>query len=220
MATGNYTYLNNYFPDSFFTEDFTILQGYKDKTNFTPYKEPDLSSYDNKYCIYWYRYEKGYKTPASEQLLPEEWRRLNIHDAYRQVKNLTEENFEKGTFYILEDGKYVKATEWKSTEGEEVEVVYYKCISEVDEDKINIGLPSIYYYTEDLDRKWKYEKITKYREDLLYYDDKFNLVDKKDLTETDIAAGKYYVKVCMNDDGKSIHDLKPSPGNGTLTQYM
>ena len=64
----------------------------------------------------------------------------------------------------------------------------------------------------------KYEKITKYREDLLYYDDEFNLVNNP--TETDVVAGKYYVKVCMNDDGKPIHDLKPSLGNGTLTQYM
>jgi hypothetical protein len=36
-------------------------------TYFTPYSEKDLSSYHNKYCIYWYHYEKGYKLSPTEE---------------------------------------------------------------------------------------------------------------------------------------------------------
>ena len=31
-----------------------------DKTTLNVYKEEDLSKYDNRYCIYWFRYEKDY----------------------------------------------------------------------------------------------------------------------------------------------------------------
>ena len=41
-------------------DDYDKLQSYKDKTNYLPYAEKDLSQFDNKYCIYWYRYKKGY----------------------------------------------------------------------------------------------------------------------------------------------------------------
>ena len=40
--------------------DYNKLKTYKSKSNFTPYGEKDLDSYHNKYCIYWYRYKKGY----------------------------------------------------------------------------------------------------------------------------------------------------------------
>ena len=41
-------------------DDYNKLKTYKSKSNFTPYGEKDLDSYHNKYCIYWYRYKKGY----------------------------------------------------------------------------------------------------------------------------------------------------------------
>jgi hypothetical protein len=44
--------------------------------------------------------------------LPEGWRRLTIHDAYKQIENLTEEDFDKEIHYILKDGKYIKTDEW------------------------------------------------------------------------------------------------------------
>lgn len=40
--------------------DYNKLKAYKSKSNFTPYGEKNLDSYHNKYCIYWYRYKKGY----------------------------------------------------------------------------------------------------------------------------------------------------------------
>ena len=220
-ADESYEYLNKKFPSEYFTSDHDVLQTYKTKEEFTPYQEPDLSSYDNKYCIYWYRYEQNSKTPESEQLLPEGWRRLTIHDAYKQIKNLTKEDFEKGTFYILKDGKYIKATEWKSTEkndnGEDVEIVYYKCISEADKDKINIGLPSIYYYPEGLEKPWKYRLQQEPVENVQYY--KFDDQNKKYSPITDFDS-PCYTKVCVNSENKEVHDLKTVGDNGTLTQYM
>lgn len=224
-ATDNYSYLNKSFPSSFFdlssNGDHKILLSYKDKTkkeDFPIYKEPDLSSYHNKYCIYWYRYEKDYKTPASESLLPDGWRRLTIHDAYEEVDTVTKEAFDENIYYILKgSNNYEKATEWVAN------TIYYKCISEPDDDKINIGLPPIYYYTEDLNRKFRYEKTEKYYTKLKYYEyneskEKYEEVENP--ARDKVEQGKYFVKVCVNDDGKPVHDLKPSVGNGTLTQYM
>jgi hypothetical protein len=84
------------------------------KENYVAYKEPDLSMYDNRYCIYWYRYEKDYKAPAAESLLPDGWRRLNVHDAYIEVGTLTQEQFSTELFYILKNEQYKKAEQWES----------------------------------------------------------------------------------------------------------
>lgn len=43
---------------------------------FIPYKRVDFSDYENKYCIYWYRYEPGYYNEA-ETFMEREWRRLD-----------------------------------------------------------------------------------------------------------------------------------------------
>lgn len=40
--------------------DYNKLKVYQSKSDFTPYGEKKLDSYHNKYCIYWYRYKKGY----------------------------------------------------------------------------------------------------------------------------------------------------------------
>ncbi len=42
------------------TSDVAHLKSYKNKTDYIPYAETDLSDYDNKYCIYWYRYNQKY----------------------------------------------------------------------------------------------------------------------------------------------------------------
>ena len=41
--------------------DYAELLTYDTKTDFKTYTEQDLSAYANKYCIYWYRYEKDYR---------------------------------------------------------------------------------------------------------------------------------------------------------------
>jgi hypothetical protein len=52
----------------------------KAKTSYKLYKSPDLTAYDNKYCIYWYRYEKDYTPPATESFMPNNWRRLTPNE--------------------------------------------------------------------------------------------------------------------------------------------
>ena len=58
---------------------------------YVTYQAQDLSVYDNKYCIYWYRYERGYKLEYQEgqnndefnygKFVTDGWRRLEITDA-------------------------------------------------------------------------------------------------------------------------------------------
>lgn len=60
--------------------DFAKFAGYVNKTDFKTYQAQDLSAYDNKYCIYWYRYEKDYVSSDIEKLMPDGWRRLGPED--------------------------------------------------------------------------------------------------------------------------------------------
>ena len=79
---------NKEFPKNFFNnnnDDFKnhdILMDYKDrdKESYEIYQTPDLSAYDNKYCIYWYRWEKDYIAPSNEKIMPDGWRRLTPSD--------------------------------------------------------------------------------------------------------------------------------------------
>ena len=48
--------------DSLLKDNYAKLIAYKTKKDqFIEYKTKDFSAYANKYCVYWYRYEKGYK---------------------------------------------------------------------------------------------------------------------------------------------------------------
>ena len=77
-----YGYLNKYFPSSFFLTDNTTLNNYKTKSreSYVLYEPLDLSEDDNKYCIYWYRWEKNYTPPENETFLPSGWRRMTADD--------------------------------------------------------------------------------------------------------------------------------------------
>ena len=67
-------------------EDELLLSQFKNKSqsHFSPaYAEPDLSNYENKYCIYWYRYNPSYKIEDTEsldyrfgQFLGDSWERV------------------------------------------------------------------------------------------------------------------------------------------------
>ena len=48
---------------------------FKPGYEFEPYGRTDFSEYDNKYCIYWYRYEPGY-VDINERFLESGWHRL------------------------------------------------------------------------------------------------------------------------------------------------
>ena len=55
----------------------TLLSSYKNtKIYWKSYIKKDLSQYDNRYCIYWFRYEKNYKNAEPYQFLSSGWRRL------------------------------------------------------------------------------------------------------------------------------------------------
>jgi hypothetical protein len=56
------------------------------KEHYEPYGEKDLSSYHNKYCIYWYRYNEGYNLTEEDdelefkygQFLGKQWERVKV----------------------------------------------------------------------------------------------------------------------------------------------
>ena len=55
----------------------TMIENYFwDTYRFIRYKKTDYSQYDNKYCIYWYRYEKNYFN-KNERFMEKGWRRLS-----------------------------------------------------------------------------------------------------------------------------------------------
>lgn len=57
-------------------DDKGILDRYFEMDyNFIPYIKEDFSSYANKYCIYWYRYEPGYYD-ITERFMEKGWHRL------------------------------------------------------------------------------------------------------------------------------------------------
>ena len=50
------------------------LRPYNPSYTYIDYNKKDLSNYDNRYAIYWYRYEPGYI--SDDRLYPTEWKRL------------------------------------------------------------------------------------------------------------------------------------------------
>lgn len=56
--------------------DYDRLKNFSSKTNWKSYVKKDLAAYDNKYCIYWFRYEKDYVSDEIHQFMPNGWRRL------------------------------------------------------------------------------------------------------------------------------------------------
>lgn len=61
-----------------FTSDYTRLMRYNNqKTDWKSYLKKDLKEYENKYCIYWFRYEKDYISNEVHQFMPNGWRRLD-----------------------------------------------------------------------------------------------------------------------------------------------
>lgn len=61
-----------------FTGDYTRLMRYNNqKTDWKSYLKKDLKEYENKYCIYWFRYEKDYISNEVHQFMPNGWRRLD-----------------------------------------------------------------------------------------------------------------------------------------------
>ena len=77
--TGNPSVYNSKFPQSVLNkEDYNALLRYESvKNNFKSYQQADLTPYENRYCVYWYRYNKNYIPPASEGgIMPMGWERM------------------------------------------------------------------------------------------------------------------------------------------------
>lgn len=55
------------------TGDLAILKSYQTKIDYTPYVKEDFSEYANRYCIYWYRYNEGYKLEYIPPMSENEW---------------------------------------------------------------------------------------------------------------------------------------------------
>ena len=75
--------------DELLNGNYEKLQRYNDVNyKFYKYKVTDFSPYHNKYCLYWYRYERGYKLDYITQnreysygnFVGDGWRRLTIED--------------------------------------------------------------------------------------------------------------------------------------------
>lgn len=58
---------------------------------FEPYVKTDFSDYDNKYCIYWYRYEPGYYD-VNERFLEKGWHRLEDKNLGLPRERLSEDS--------------------------------------------------------------------------------------------------------------------------------
>ena len=235
-----YGVYKKYFPEGVIgaesAADYDTLKNYKNKakTSFVVYKPKDLSSYDNKYCIYWYRYEKDYKSPDNEQFLGDGWRRLTNEDFYEAVE-LTSDSYVKDKYYTY-DKSSKKFT--KTSNNFNASTTYYQfpsdiCFTTGDVDRVNIGLSGIYFYDDDSESKFKYRQTETYNKDRKYYTKvvttenvngkekekvTYNLVNNP--TKADVQAKKYYARVCINADGKWVHRPKVSNGNGLLNRYM
>ena len=117
-------------------EDFQDLLSYKEKTkeDYVIYGGKDLSAYNNKYCIYWYRYEKDYEPPDTEQFLPFGWKRINFSkeenkDIYEVIDangksskdEVAEEEAKANVSNVGLSDKYIKdGEEVKNAEGKPV----------------------------------------------------------------------------------------------------
>ena len=77
----------------------TMIENYFWNTyKFVRYKKTDYSQYDNKYCIYWYRYEKNY-FDKDERFMEKGWRRLSEPE-YKNLGLPTESIMIDGVKYL------------------------------------------------------------------------------------------------------------------------
>ena len=243
----DYIFLNKYFPQDVFETDHSILNSYetKQKVSFVLYKSPDLSADDNKYCIYWYRYEKDYVPPASEQIMPDGWRRLTLKDDFYIKKDLDINSYKKNTYYIQEEstGKFVVCDD----DSFNANLTYYELNSKCeasDSDLVNIGLSSVYFYDDNNELPYGYRKTKTYKENRIYFQketttdsdgneivtylpvtDNSKLKDSEEYYydedfKENVKVGKYYARTCINSDGKWIHAPKVLNRKGLIRRYM
>ena len=77
-------------------------QKYNFDTPIKDYTQIDFSQYDNRYCVYWYRYKPGYFNP-DERFMEKEWERIETVPNLGLPLEYTEDS---GTYYLTAKPKY------------------------------------------------------------------------------------------------------------------
>ena len=62
--------------NTFTIESKTYFEDLKNNKILTEYGKEDLSRFNNKYAIYWYRYEEGYIDETKKSIMPDGWKLL------------------------------------------------------------------------------------------------------------------------------------------------
>ena len=97
-----------------------FLPGY----SFEPYNKTDFSAYDNKYCIYWYRYEPGYIS-ADELFMEKGWHRLSDKNLGVPRTRLTEDSEYNAKKVLAPDGILLRNLSTEYTEEKYIALLFY-----------------------------------------------------------------------------------------------
>ena len=78
--------------DTLLNGNYNKLIAYKSGAYvFTPYKQVDFSAYNNKYCLYWYRYEPGYKLEYKKDANNDEYNFGKfMSDGWRRMQDMAD----------------------------------------------------------------------------------------------------------------------------------
>ena len=81
--------------------------------NLQAYETIDLTYYDNKYCVYWYKYEKGYHSSDRTQFLGDDWKLIETKGNAKNLVTSTQQQIiipnigvPKGPYYQDAEGYY------------------------------------------------------------------------------------------------------------------
>lgn len=94
---------------------------------FEPYGKTDFSNYDNKYCIYWYRYEPGY-VDANELFMEKGWHRLtgeNVQNLGLPKERLSEDSIYNAKKVLSPEGILERNLDTQYTEEKYIAILFY-----------------------------------------------------------------------------------------------
>lgn len=91
---------------------------------FEPYVKTDFSDYDNKYCIYWYRYEPGYYD-VNERFLEKGWHRLEDKNLGLPRERLSEDSEYNAKKALSPEGILIRNLDTKYTEEKYTAILFF-----------------------------------------------------------------------------------------------
>lgn len=100
--------------DAFFNSEY----------KFEPYVKTDFSDYDNKYCIYWYRYEPGYYD-VNERFLEKGWHRLEDKNLGLPRERLSEDSEYNAKKALSPEGILTRNLDTKYTEEKYTAILFF-----------------------------------------------------------------------------------------------